>query len=82
MNASPGIPITVFVVDDDDAVRDLLKLVLDAHGFDVEDFGSVSEFVRGYQKLPCACLILDHCMHPITGLDFLEWVKEEGSAFR
>jgi FixJ family two-component response regulator len=65
-------PTTIFVVDDDEAVRDSITALLDAHGFRVEDFASIAEFVRGYRKLPRCCLILDHGMQPVTGLDFLE----------
>jgi FixJ family two-component response regulator len=33
----------IFVVDDDEAVRDSIKVLLEVHGLDVEDFGSTSE---------------------------------------
>lgn len=72
MNASRSSTTTVFIVDDDEAVRESLKVVLGVHGFGVEGFASIPEFVRRYRELPCCCLILDHGMHPMTGLDFLE----------
>ena len=72
MNACSGSVSTVFVVDDNDAVRESVKVFLDLLGFRVEVFGSVPEFVNGHGKLGKCCLILDHEMQPTTGLDFLE----------
>ena len=34
----------IFVVDDDEAVRDSIKILLEIHGLDVEDFGSIGDF--------------------------------------
>jgi FixJ family two-component response regulator len=65
-------PPKVFVVDDDEAVRDSIKVLLEIHGLDVEDFGSTAEFVRHYEKPSCGCLILDHHLPRRTGLDFLD----------
>ena len=62
----------MFVVDDNDAVRESIKVFLDLLGFRVEVFGSVPEFVNGHGKLGKCCLILDQEMQPTTGLDFLE----------
>ena len=38
----------VYVVDDDEAVRDSLKLLLETHGMVVEDYRSSEEFARSY----------------------------------
>ena len=67
---------TVFVVDDDESVRDSIVVLLQVHGFEVEAFASVAEFVSGYRKPRRGCVVLDHCMPGTTGLDFLE--SEEG----
>jgi two-component system, LuxR family, response regulator FixJ len=61
----------VFIVDDDDAVRDSLKLLLESYGMDVEDYGSTAEFARAYRPRSAACLILDQHLPGSTGLDFL-----------
>ena len=78
MDASLATAYTVFVVDDDDAVRDSLTMLLDLYGFRVEAFGLITEFMQEYRKLPRCCLILDHGMRPVTGLDFLKFTKEGG----
>ena len=61
----------IFVVDDDEPVRDAIKGLLVMHGLDVEDFGSTAEFVRGYAKPANGCLILDQHLPQHSGLDFL-----------
>lgn len=69
--SAPSTP-TVFVVDDDDAVRDSIKILLEVHGFAVEDFASTGEFATRYRKPPRGCLILDQHLPTTTGLDFLK----------
>jgi two-component system response regulator FixJ len=70
-----SIPVTsaarVFVVDDDEAVRDSIKTLLEVHGFEVEDFASTVEFAKNYRKPPRGCLIIDQHLPVTTGLDFL-----------
>ena len=61
----------VFLVDDDDGVRDSLRLILEISGFDVEDYGSTAEFVDCASRSPCGCLILDQNLPDTNGLDFL-----------
>src|SRR5690348_3333021 len=61
----------VFVVDNDDAVRDSIKLLLEVHGIDVEDYETTDAFARNYRK-PCrGCIILDQHLTVQTGVDFL-----------
>lgn len=61
----------IFVVDDDEPVRDSIKILLEVHGFEVEDFASTAEFASSYRKPPRGCLILDQHLPMTTGLDFL-----------
>jgi two-component system CheB/CheR fusion protein len=49
----------IYVVDDDEAVRDSLKLLLESYGMVVEDYRSSEEFARAYVPGRGACLILD-----------------------
>jgi two-component system response regulator FixJ len=62
---------TVFVVDDDEAVRDSIKVLLEGHGFEVEDFASTATFTKGYRKPSRGCLILDQHLPLMTGIDFV-----------
>lgn len=60
----------VFVVDDDDAVRQSLQSLLRSVGLQVEVFGSAPEFLAS--KIPNApsCLVLDVRLPDMSGLDF------------
>lgn len=62
---------TIFIVDDDEAVRDSLKVLLAVHGLTVEDYESIEAFKRGYQARPRSCLLLDQHLASWTGLEFL-----------
>jgi len=68
---------TVFVVDDDDAVRDSLKLLLESSGFKTATFGSAGDFLdqvaAGRQG---ACLLLDVRMPDMDGLALLHRLAE------
>ena len=61
----------VFIVDDDEAVRDSLKMLLESYGMDVEDYASTREFAHAYRPRSRQCLILDQHLPGGTGLDFL-----------
>src|SRR5215831_9174591 len=62
----------IYVVDDDDAVRDSLKLLLESHGMEVRDFDGVAAFLQGYEKGMGACLILDLHLPIVGGLDLIK----------
>jgi len=68
----------IFIVDDDEAVRDSLGILLEAHGHCVHDFASAAEFLEsGVHTIP-GCLVLDHHMPEMTGLDLLEELRRLG----
>ena len=68
----------IYLVDDDDAVRDSLSFLLESHGFDVSAFASVADFEDAYKPNGKACLILDHHLPGVSGLEFL--ASPEGAA--
>ena len=49
----------VFLVDDDEAVRDAVATSLRAAGYAVADFGSASQFLDGYRAGQRGCLVVD-----------------------
>ena len=61
---------TVFVVDDNAAVREAIQSLLESTGLLVETFESTQEFLR--HKLPDGpqCLVLDVLLPGVNGLDF------------
>lgn len=64
----------IYIVDDDDAVRDSVRILLEVHGYDVQDFASGPEFLAGFDGRPKACLILDINMPGMGGLEVLDAV--------
>ena len=61
----------VFVIDDDAAVRDSLKVLLEVHGLEVEEYASTGEFSVHYRKPQRGCVILDQHLPMLNGIDFL-----------
>jgi FixJ family two-component response regulator len=61
---------TVFVVDDNEAMREAIKSLLESAGLQTETFGSAHDFLR--HKLPDGpkCLVLDVLLPGLNGLDF------------
>jgi FixJ family two-component response regulator len=65
-------PSTVFVVDDDRAVRDSLALLVHSVGLKVETFSSAQEFLDAYQPDRRGCLVTDIRMPGMSGLELQE----------
>ncbi|WP_119461381.1 response regulator transcription factor [Rhodospirillaceae bacterium SYSU D60014] len=60
---------TVFVVDDDDAVREAVGLLLKSNGFTVEAKTSAAEFLAAYDPVRPGCLVLDVRMPGMSGME-------------
>jgi two-component system response regulator FixJ len=63
---------TVFVVDDDQAMRNSLKWLIESVGVNVESFASADEFLGRYEPGRPGCLVLDVRMPGMSGLDLQE----------
>ncbi|MBV8589763.1 MAG: response regulator [Acetobacteraceae bacterium] len=59
----------VYLVDDDDAVRDSVSLLLEARGYDVRGFASAVEFLAAAPSLPIGCVVVDIRMPEMDGLE-------------
>ncbi|HET8875316.1 MAG TPA: response regulator, partial [Casimicrobiaceae bacterium] len=59
----------VAIVDDDEAVRDALGLLLRLHAFDVRAFASGEQFLAWAGTQPVDCVLLDLRMSGLPGLD-------------
>ncbi len=70
--------VTVFVVDDDRAVRDSLALLVQSVGLEVETFAGAREFLDAYRPDRPGCLITDIRMPGMSGLDLQERLTEDG----
>ena len=63
---------TVYIVDDDDAVRDSLKWLLEASNYHVELYDSGESFIAKYDPNTIAVLVLDIRMPGMSGLEVQE----------
>ena len=66
----------VFVVDDDQVMRNSLKWLIESVGMQVESFASADEFLAQYQAGRAGCLVLDVRMPGMSGLDLQEYLVE------
>ncbi|HSM32417.1 MAG TPA: response regulator transcription factor [Woeseiaceae bacterium] len=70
---------TVFIVDDDEGVREGLSLLLDTVGQSCELYENGQEFLDAYDGEKRGCLVLDIRMPRMTGLDLQKKLLEAGS---
>lgn len=70
---------TVYVVDDDEAVRDSLQWLLEGKNYRVRCFDSAESFLSRYDLREVACLIVDIRMGGMTGLELQSRLIEQRS---
>ena len=71
----------VYIVDDDEAVRDSLRWLLEGNGFSVKVFKNAEElldFSKTQSHGMAGCLILDVRMPGITGVELHDVLLKEG----
>lgn len=69
---------TVFVVDDDEALRDSLRWLFESAGLPVRAFADASEFLAGYDPACPGCLVLDERLPGMGGLQLQEHLGTNG----
>jgi FixJ family two-component response regulator len=69
----------IAVVDDEESVRRALARLLSASDFEVKTFRSGSDFLDALPRWQPDCIVLDHQMPGITGLDLLGELARSGS---
>jgi len=69
---------TVFVVEDDEAVRTSLGVLLGLRGLDVQGFASAEEFLAALRPGWSGCLVVDLRMPGMSGLELLERLRQVG----
>ena len=70
---------TVYVVDDDEAVRDSLQWLLEGKDYRVQCFDSAETFLSRYDPREVACLIADIRMGNMSGMELQERLLERHS---
>ena len=70
---------TVYVVDDDEGVRDSLQWLLEGKDYRVRCYDSAETFLSRYDAREVACLIVDIRMAGMTGLELQDKLVERKS---
>ena len=70
---------TVFVIDDEDAVRDSIRMLLERRGYKVSVFASADEFLRRLSPSASGCIVSDVRLNGTSGLDLQRKLGERGS---
>ena len=68
---------TVFIVDDDQEVRDAIKLLMDSVGLAAETFESAQDYLDRFDPQLPGCLVLDIRMKGMSGLDLQDRLAGE-----
>lgn len=69
--------VAVYIVDDDEAVRDSLDLLMQSVGLNAKCFASAQTFLDAYDASKPGCLILDVRMPEMSGLDLQRVLNEK-----
>jgi RNA polymerase sigma factor (sigma-70 family) len=70
---------TIFVVDDDQAMRNSLQWLIESTGMPVQTFASADAFLTAYQPESCGCLLLDVRMPGMNGLELQAYLAQHHS---
>lgn len=70
---------TVYIVEDDEAVRDSLSLLLQSEGLPVIAYDRASRFLEDWRPDMAGCVVLDIRMPEMDGMELQEALVERGS---
>jgi two-component system, chemotaxis family, CheB/CheR fusion protein len=78
--AAVGRPVhpVIFVVDDDRAVREAIRDVLESEDRKVQTYSTCEAFIEAYQPGHEACLLIDAYLPGMSGLELLRWLGHSG----
>lgn len=74
----PGRARAIFVVDDDEPVRESTRALLEAHGLPVNAYASADALMAAGVLQQGDCLILDNNMSGTTGIEMVETLRGRG----
>lgn len=68
----------IAIVDDDQAVRDSLRFLLEGAGHSIDTYESAARFLAEAEPGCIACLVLDQQMPEVSGLELLAQLRSRG----
>jgi len=69
---------TVFIVDDDESIREGLSNFLEAVGIDARSYSTAEGFSAQWSETMAGCLLLDARLPGISGVEFQERLRKSG----
>lgn len=79
MSKLSGLSGTIYLIDDDDAIRRSLSRMLADVGYDVFDYNSATSFLSNSRVVSPAVILLDMQMPDLSGLELLDCLEKNGS---
>jgi FixJ family two-component response regulator len=80
MSKLSGLSGTIYLIDDDDAIRSSLSRMLTDVGYHVFDYNSATSFLNNSRVVSPAVILLDMQMPDISGLELFDSLEKSGSA--
>jgi two-component system CheB/CheR fusion protein len=71
-------PPVIFVVDDDNHIREGIRDLFEAEGRTVEDYATCEAFLEAYHPGREACLLIDAYLPGMSGLELLQRLRDTG----
>jgi FixJ family two-component response regulator len=68
----------IFVVEDDEGVRQSTRALLEASGFSVRTFVNAEELLDAGTAEQAGCIVLDYHLSGMTGIDLMEALRARG----
>ena len=68
----------VYVIDDDESVRDSMRALLESFAIEVSDYPSAGDFLARVSAPTNGCMLLDLHMPGMSGLELLELMRQRG----
>jgi two-component system, LuxR family, response regulator FixJ len=70
----------VYVIDDNDVVRETLGMLLRGEGFEAETYESAADFLARVDSRARGCVVTDVQLPGMSGIDLIEGLRQRGSA--
>mgnify|MGYP006426282267 CR=1 FL=1 len=69
---------SVYIVDDDQAMRESMQMLLEMLGYRVQSFANAKAFLAFCSDQDCGCLVLDMRMPDMNGLELQQALRQRG----
>jgi len=69
----------ILIVDDEAAIRDMVRMALEIEGFEVSDASNAHQAVKILEQSDIDLILLDWMMPGVSGIDFASRIRREGN---